>query len=201
MKVQVLTRTRVATYSFDMEPISVERIDVLESRMRDLQEEVKALRVEATGITAMVELQESVKKLQSELSFRQVEISDLQSKIKDIESTPLTIQAESNGQAGNAVRWVATGNYSNGSDGIIRNLEPGTYQVIAVVNYASGNGQTLQLMRGGQSVQLVHCPYVNGNSSSVLSRTMSVGEGDELSVVCTTNRVATSYLTVMRLGS
>jgi hypothetical protein len=64
MNVQVLARTRVATYSFDMEPISVERIDVLESRMRDLQEEMKGLRVEAAESTKVVELQEAVKKLQ-----------------------------------------------------------------------------------------------------------------------------------------
>ncbi|KAE9103043.1 hypothetical protein PF010_g13880, partial [Phytophthora fragariae] len=38
VKLQVLKQLRVATYCIEMEPISLERIDVLESKMRDLQD-------------------------------------------------------------------------------------------------------------------------------------------------------------------
>ncbi|KAE8884563.1 hypothetical protein PF003_g31411 [Phytophthora fragariae] len=44
VKLQVLKQLRVATYCIEMEPISLERIDVLESKMRDLQDEVDQLR-------------------------------------------------------------------------------------------------------------------------------------------------------------
>jgi hypothetical protein len=117
MRFQVLARTRVVTYVFKMEPFSAERIDVLESRMRDLQEEMRALRVEGTGSRAVVELQETVKKLQGEMVCRQAESWSLQCKIKDIESIPLTIHATATGKtSGNSLCWPATGNYSNGRD-------------------------------------------------------------------------------------
>ncbi|KAG6577947.1 uncharacterized protein IUM83_19824 [Phytophthora cinnamomi] len=43
MNVQVLRKSRVATYTFAIEEISVERIDVLESKLRELQDKVDTL--------------------------------------------------------------------------------------------------------------------------------------------------------------
>ncbi|KAL4117723.1 hypothetical protein PRIC2_011709 [Phytophthora ramorum] len=43
VKVQVMHQERIAMYSFDLEPVSVERIDALEGKVRDLQKEVEKL--------------------------------------------------------------------------------------------------------------------------------------------------------------
>ncbi|KAE9326276.1 hypothetical protein PF008_g16688 [Phytophthora fragariae] len=45
VKVNVMQQYCLETYKFEMEPISLERIDVLESRMRDLEKEVRDLRL------------------------------------------------------------------------------------------------------------------------------------------------------------
>ncbi|EGZ05299.1 hypothetical protein PHYSODRAFT_431270, partial [Phytophthora sojae] len=44
VKIQAMLRPRMLTYAFDLEPISVERVDILEAKLRDLQDEVKDLR-------------------------------------------------------------------------------------------------------------------------------------------------------------
>jgi hypothetical protein len=180
MKFDVLARTRVATYSFELEPISVERIDVLESRGRDLRDEVKVLK--ASGNAAVAELQEAAEK-------HQLQLVDLQGTIKDLES--LTIQANATRKiAGNIICWSA-GEHSNGRDGIIRNLPSGTYKVTVVVNYAASDyGRTLQLKNMDRVIQLVYCTYINRHyTSGVLARTVRVVEGDQLSVVCTADKV------------
>jgi hypothetical protein len=202
MKFQVLARTWVVTYSFEMEPISVERIDVLESKLRDLRGEVNVLK--AGGNTTVTELEETVKTFRAEMLCRQAENVDLQIKMKDIASSPFTIQATASSRTpGNALCWSSAGNESNGSEGNIRNLQPGTYHVNAVVNYQEGSyGKTLQLMRGSQRVQLAYCNSTTSMyGSAVLSCSVRVGEGDQLSVLCTANQIASSYLTLTRLGS
>ncbi|CAH0478036.1 unnamed protein product [Peronospora belbahrii] len=44
--VRVLRATRLVTYTFDLDPVSVERLDILESKLRDQQEELEKLRGE-----------------------------------------------------------------------------------------------------------------------------------------------------------
>jgi hypothetical protein len=206
MKVQALIQIRVVTYSFELEPISVERIDVLEARMRDLQGEVKALRVEAGERTEVVELQDTVKQLQAELSCRQAEIADLQNKV---ENPLLTIQAEADSNTSeDVVCWSATGNYTDGNDGIIRNLQPGAYQVTVVVNYVgTGEKQLVELLKGGEEGECLQvvccCGFTAGCTSSVLAQTASIDEGDELSVVCNPDLTSEypCYLMLTRVGN
>ncbi|KAE9203221.1 hypothetical protein PF004_g18193 [Phytophthora fragariae] len=68
VKVQVLMKSKVVTYTFNLEPISVERIDVLEAKLRDLQQEVKSLQAEAAGRNSMQqEMQASISELRAEM--------------------------------------------------------------------------------------------------------------------------------------
>ncbi|KAE9306867.1 hypothetical protein PR003_g21143 [Phytophthora rubi] len=64
VKVNVMQQYCLATYKFEMEPISLERIDVLESRMRDLEKEVRDLRLhgDTTHISDINSLGETVVK-------------------------------------------------------------------------------------------------------------------------------------------
>ncbi|GMF41240.1 unnamed protein product [Phytophthora lilii] len=50
MKYEVLMQPRTATYEFHLDPISVERIDILEAKVVDLQGDIKRMRVEETRI-------------------------------------------------------------------------------------------------------------------------------------------------------
>ncbi|KAG7384481.1 hypothetical protein PHYBOEH_009430 [Phytophthora boehmeriae] len=89
VKIQVLRRSRVAKYSFILEPISVERIDVLESKMRDLQDEVDALREEGEEATAehnaaVQGLEDVVKTLRQDLSDRGLIIDELRGMVNNV---------------------------------------------------------------------------------------------------------------------
>jgi len=78
--------------------------------------------VKASGNTAVVELQEMVKTLKAELS-------DVRRTIKDHERSPLTVQAKTTSKpSGGVLRWSATTSFTDGNDGIIRNLQPGACQ-------------------------------------------------------------------------
>ncbi|KAE8950800.1 hypothetical protein PF011_g33132, partial [Phytophthora fragariae] len=82
VKLQVLKQLRVATYCIEMEPISLERIDVLESKMRDLQDEVDQLREDSEEVIenqsrGLQDLEVSVKLLQDHAGAREKEIAEL----------------------------------------------------------------------------------------------------------------------------
>lgn len=87
LKVQVLNKFRLATYSFKLEPIPVEKIDVLQSKLRDLQEEIQILRVERQEAaieqtTAISELRAEVEKLRLELDGQDNIIAGLENTVQ-----------------------------------------------------------------------------------------------------------------------
>ncbi|POM64143.1 Hypothetical protein PHPALM_20367 [Phytophthora palmivora] len=74
--VDVLHKSRVATYNFKLEAISLDRIDMLESKLRDLQEEVNTLRAndEKTATTHSTQIERLHETVQSlSLSLKKLE--------------------------------------------------------------------------------------------------------------------------------
>ncbi|RLN48523.1 hypothetical protein BBJ29_007904 [Phytophthora kernoviae] len=138
VKIQVLRQSRVAKYSFSLEPISVERTDVLESKMRDLQDEVDALRAEGEEATtkhntSLQEIGEVVRSLQQDLSDRGLIIDELRavvnnvlqnmdnrgaliSKLQDevkalrvVNNSAAVVQAKATTKLNDVIRWEPTG--------------------------------------------------------------------------------------------
>ncbi|EGZ04961.1 hypothetical protein PHYSODRAFT_342811 [Phytophthora sojae] len=94
VKIQAMLRPRMLTYAFDLEPISVERVDILEAKLRDLQDEVKDLRSDAAVNTIVAELQDVVKKLQRDLSEREVADADLRNQVGSLQTELITASEE-----------------------------------------------------------------------------------------------------------
>ncbi|KAG7389158.1 hypothetical protein PHYPSEUDO_010960 [Phytophthora pseudosyringae] len=202
VKIQVLRQSRLATYIIDMEPISLERIDVLESKMRDLQEEVEHLREEGDEVIVnqsrgLHDLKVEVKLQQEDLDKREGEIVELQKELEELRvahDSSTTVQMLATTRQG---EWILWGNASS-----VRMLIPGTYEVTVIVNYQTNSANaTIQLVKGNKVIQSVYCGVDQGycNSTSLVCIT-AVEKNDQFLVKCPVGLTGTSYLTLIRIG-
>lgn len=170
--IRVLRATRVATYSFDLEPVSVERIDVLESKLRDQQDELERLRGEVDG-------------------GQEVSFIELVASAKDASRSNLLWQGV--GSSNFAV---------DENLGEVKIGHPGVYTIAVVSNaVAYSHNQLSYLMKNGDVLQTVHCRYQsNYASTSTLSVITRLDAGDVLTVKCDCDIASASYLTIARLG-
>ncbi|KAE9314207.1 hypothetical protein PR003_g19313 [Phytophthora rubi] len=174
VKIRVLRSTWMAKYTFDLDPVSVERIDILESKLHDQQDEVEKLRSDLLNGPSPqhVQLEASTKDAQLRLLW------------KSIDSVGFVV----NGSDG-VVKVCDSGLYTMSA---IINSAPGSFQHKA------------QLLVNGKSVQSVYCncSYTGGNQKTTsLSFTTALSEGDEVAVQCDSNLFDTSYLSIVRVGN
>jgi hypothetical protein len=218
VKVQVLLKTRKATYSFQLLPISVERIDVLESKLRDLQDEVDALRMNDQSTTARQDsairkLEESTYKLQKGLTSHETMIPQLKQETKALhaaleESVVISVPATTKVQ-GDLICWknsafvfgLSASNVT-GVDGVVRVQTPGLYQVSVVVNHqTTAHNIAVEVLKGSECIQTAFAGFDQGHCGSTsLSCTARFDKADQLKVKCAAQLVQTSYLTLVRLG-
>ncbi|RLN50491.1 hypothetical protein BBJ29_009778 [Phytophthora kernoviae] len=173
----------IVHYSFDLEPTAVERIDRLESRMCDLQEELKA----ATEVTVVQQLQQEVSELQAKVTAvqqLQQEVSELQTKVtamQQIEHSPLIIEADANAKVkgGDIIRWhkVDDGQNINGVDGVVRDVKPGMYQVMLEVCMEDDCTSLIELKKNDECIQDQRSCK---DCSAFLSCVICVEEGDQM---------------------
>ncbi|EGZ05301.1 hypothetical protein PHYSODRAFT_566532 [Phytophthora sojae] len=188
---QVLRKSRGMTYAFVLEPISVERIDVLESKVRDMKIEMDKLRLE---------------KLRQESEARAALLTKIlgdvraQLKAKDIF---VLAQAVATSRVGDVIRW-SNSNLDGvfGEDGVIRLPLSGLYQILAVVNHhADRLPEAIQLMKGSTCVQFAYSGYTQGSfCSTSLMCVVRIDKGDQLTVKCPTEVVANTSITFTRIG-
>ncbi|KAL4166719.1 hypothetical protein KRP22_013972 [Phytophthora ramorum] len=118
VNVQVLMKYRTATFTFDLGPVSVERIDILESKVQDLQREVKCLQAETASKSAADQaMQKMISDLRAEMNS-----------LREARNPAGTILARATSQLGleGVVLWRCEG--LKVTDGVIRDLKPGVYQ-------------------------------------------------------------------------
>lgn len=213
VNIQVLLKTRVVTYSFDLEEISVERIDVLESKLHDLQDEVETLALSRQTSTIQ-KLEEGIKKLLKDCAGRDAVILQLKEEVKAVHlarenSVVVLLQATTKtAGGGDLVCWInstfvfGVSAVMTGLDGVVPVESPGTYQVAVVVNHQTGgHNMSIQMMKGSDCIQSAYCGYAQGHPGSTsLTCTTRLAKSDQLSVKCPANLVGTSYLTLIRLG-
>lgn len=203
IKVQFLMRTCVATYDFCLEPISVERIDMLESRIRDLQGEVKALRVEASATQSKQEA--DMDKLRLEFD---TQVKGLKAMLTDRSKNDVIIQAQgtTKDDSTDKIIWtkVKNGAHINGVDGMIRSLRPGTYLANVAVNcVGKSDNAFISLMKGDKDIQLALCTDgSSGWSSTTISCVTRINTGDEISVHCPFDLDVSypNHISLVRLG-
>ncbi|KAG6956553.1 hypothetical protein JG687_00010538 [Phytophthora cactorum] len=173
-------------YTFDLDPVSAERIEELESKLRDQQNEVTRMsRVES-------KLQEELTRLKAELEAAQV-VS--------------FIQLEATGA--NGLSWLCwEGTESDdfkvtGANSVVKVRRPGVYRVVAFVSCLSSNYRhTVDLLKKGISIQSAWCNNARGHyTTTPLGLTTRLLAGDVLSVKCHATTSGTSYLSIERLGN
>ncbi|KAL3664759.1 hypothetical protein V7S43_010506 [Phytophthora oleae] len=183
VKMQALMKSRVVTYSFKLEPVSVERIDVLELKIRDLQEEVKAVRAAAAGKDS--EMQKTIADLRTEMNL-----------LRETVKTPRVFLARATSQTGmeGMIVWRCEG--LKVAAGAICDLNPGIYQVIIAVDFDSNHHPTnhIRLSKGAKVV----CNS-SGSLQVSLTSIIHVSKGDSLSVQ-TDGTVSSGYMTLALLA-
>jgi len=198
VKIQVLKHSRVATYAFGMEPISLERVDVLESKMRDMQEEINGLfeeksKIVATHDDAHAEVMDILDARDEELSVLKQQVKTLLESHDCAESTQLQATAK-------VGEWIAWGRLANG---VLRVTNPGMYQVTAIVNHRGTSATaSIQLFRGSECIQTANCGETDGSyhSTCLACVTRVPKQNYEFAVKCTADLTGTSYLTFLRIG-
>ncbi|KAG7383434.1 hypothetical protein PHYPSEUDO_003674 [Phytophthora pseudosyringae] len=170
MHIKFLRFAWAAKFAFDLDPVAVERIDVLESKLRDQKEELEKLRQEVKTI-------ESTSFIQTTATSR---LDNGNLCWDSLDSDEFVV----NGDDGTVKRCLP-GVYTIQA-----------FVQCAPITYA----QKTQLQNNGVDIQIHCCIYADGNySSTPLGITMYFNEGDELSVACDME-VGSSYLSVVRLG-
>lgn len=172
LSVRVLRSVWLAEYKFDLEPVSVERIDVLESKLRDQEEKLEKLQADRAlsgQNAAFIHLVATTKGDRSRLRWSKFESEDFS---------------------------------VNGEDGVVKVLQPGIYSIGAVVTSAPELSCSVQLMKNGTSLQVAYSGFSKGYSCSIpLNSVTHLEMNDELIVTCSSKPSSMSYLSVVRLSN
>ncbi|KAG7383431.1 hypothetical protein PHYPSEUDO_003671 [Phytophthora pseudosyringae] len=169
MNIRFLRSAWVAKYSFDLDPVSLGQIDVLESKVRDQHDELEHLRRELKAVrpTLFVTLEAYQKDGKGRLCWNKVQCDEFVVDSHD-----------------GVVKARCEGVYRIG--GVI-NSAPRTYN------------QTVKLLKNGVSIQCSYCAYVGNNHcvSTPLDCITLLKEGDEISVTTSCDTVTTSHLSIV----
>ncbi|KAK1942562.1 hypothetical protein P3T76_006061 [Phytophthora citrophthora] len=182
LKIRLLLFARNIHYIFELNPIAVERIDILESKMKDLQEEVQRGNKSSVGTTAFLFVDSEVM-TDSKLQWKETTANSF---AFNEDNTSIKILVPGVYAIGLVVNHTLVANASQGKISLLVNDE--TIQTTATSSsyYSSGVWK-----------------YTSHPTSSSLMCVISVGKEAKLSVVCTNTSTISnmpSYLTVARIG-
>ncbi|KAL7690963.1 putative tumor necrosis factor-like domain superfamily [Plasmopara halstedii] len=169
--IRVLRSMWKAKYTFDLDPVAVNKIDELESKLRDQQDEIEELekQLKKGEKSAYIKLTTSTTRSNSILCWNYA----------------ISTEFESNGLDG-AIKILRSGVYMIGA---IVNAVSGANQKIQLMK----NNNPIQVVTIG------YCSKNSG--STVVNTIEQLEENDSLTIFCMAIRLNTSYLTVFRLGS
>ncbi|GMF66634.1 unnamed protein product [Phytophthora fragariaefolia] len=171
LTIQFLRSTWVAKYELDLEPVLVERIDVVESKLRDHQDELKRICGELSIVQAppFISLQATRTTQYSRLCWNKAECTEFAVNGNDGE---ITIKRE--------------GVYKIG--GVINSI-PRNYD------------QAIRLLSNGTCIRLNYCAYLGSNHyvSTPMDAIVLLQEGDKLMVTCDSKSISTSYLSIVSI--
>ncbi|EGZ06149.1 hypothetical protein PHYSODRAFT_531862, partial [Phytophthora sojae] len=176
MTLQFLRSTWVVKYAFDLEPVPLERIDVVESNLRDQQDALERIRGELSAAQTPPFL-----RLEASRTRQYSTLSCLESRLC--------------WNKAHCAEFAV-----NGEDGVIKILRQGVYRIGGVVNCApTSYGKTVMLLKNGVCIQQNYCAYMGSNHyvSTSLDAIVLLEEGDMLTITCGTKTVTTSYCSIV----
>ncbi|KAG2523411.1 hypothetical protein JM16_005350 [Phytophthora kernoviae] len=184
LKIRLLRSARDISYAFELQPIPVERIDILESKLKDQQEELERLRGQVSGVECVFLCAESVSWASSMLAW------------KPLDSTNFSLNAKST-----AIICLLPGLYA-------------VALLVNHLPIASSDGGSIVLQKNKAQIQLAltgasidsygRQQYASHQTNALLMCTVQVEKNDQISVKCTGTQAilnTPSYLTVMRIGA
>ncbi|GMF17528.1 unnamed protein product [Phytophthora lilii] len=174
IRISVLQATWVAKYTFNLNPEFVARIDVLDAKLRDQQDELKVLRAKVCDP-------------------QPIPFIRLQADCKDNSSNQLCWRPH------DCREFVV-----NEVNGLITVRHPGVYRIGGVVNSVPGcHNPTVNILKNGECIQHNYCAAASDYShkiSTPLDAVELLHEGDTVAVTCNSKCVSTSYLSIIRLA-
>ncbi|KAL3664437.1 hypothetical protein V7S43_010758 [Phytophthora oleae] len=181
LKIRLLRSVRTINYTFELKPIAVEPIDILESKLKDQQEELERLRGKISlGTTAFLYV-ESEAMLDSKLQW------------KEVAAEAFTLNEDKT-----SIKVLVSGIYSFG---LVVNHTPTANGAPGLISLQMNN-ETIQSVATG-SYYCRSGAYVTHQTNSSLMCVVQVKEGTDLSAICTNTSVIAntpSYFTVARIG-
>jgi hypothetical protein len=187
LKIRLLRSSRTIKYSFELQPVAVERIDILESKLKDQQEELDRLLAKGnTGGNVFVCV-ESDAWVSSKLQWK--EVNSEYFKLSKDKAAVIVLQAGLLA-VGVVVNHLPA---ASGGSGSIDLHKDG----VAIQSATTGPARCQNVNYGGES-------YVSHQTSSSLMAIIQVEKGTHLSVNCVgTSAIANmaSYLTAVRIGA
>ncbi|KAF4041483.1 hypothetical protein GN244_ATG06340 [Phytophthora infestans] len=176
VNIHVLRSMWVARYTFNLEPVSVERIDVLESKLRDQGEVLKSM------------------------------VQRMQNLLHSQTPTHLQLKSTQRVANGSTLHWNKTVSDDfavSDETGAITFCRPGIYYISAVVGCKSyDDGKKVHMMKNGKCIQASECGYMKSRFESIpLGYIERMDCNDVLSVTCTCDDMGTSSLSIVRLGN
>ncbi|CEG42929.1 Tumour necrosis factor-like domain [Plasmopara halstedii] len=165
----VFHSTWKAKYTFDLDPVSVNQIDVLESKLRDQQDEIEKLKkqLKSGENPSYIKLTTSTKQGNSILCWNRAHSTEF----------------ESNGVDG-VIKIRRKGVYIIGA---IVNAVSNVNQKVQLMK----NDNPIQVVTAGY--------YGGHGGSTVVNTIEQLEENDKLTITCLANLADTSYLTILRL--
>ncbi|KAE8999288.1 hypothetical protein PR001_g19102 [Phytophthora rubi] len=225
VKIRVFRSTWEAKYTFDLHPVSVERIDILESKLRDQQGEIQKLFTMISWIESRMNSEtkrknsvsvERIVVLESKLRDQHDELEQLRGEIgltwedkpyleRDGLSPSFVHLQTSRRNSESTMKWGPTTGAdfaSTGVDGVVKARRGGTYIIFVTVTTVPGANTPVYLLKNNTSIQVAYPGYSQGNIGSTSLSTIEVLENNnEITVKCSCKLVDTSYLCIARVGN
>ncbi|RLN70679.1 hypothetical protein BBJ28_00023625 [Nothophytophthora sp. Chile5] len=190
--IRMLQLVRRVTYTFELHPVAMERIDILEAKLRDLQE---ALETSRETIWLHHESEGDLSESPGKILWKPLDSESFQ-----------VVEDQS------AVQWLFSGVYSIGvvvnhapdaETGALELQQNGVVIQRVCINGIKDSSDLSDCDDTNESVEdSSDCEDVDEATNSSLLCVTKVAKGDNFAVTCSgTSFVAVSYLTVVRIGN
>ncbi|OWZ14713.1 hypothetical protein PHMEG_00011768 [Phytophthora megakarya] len=182
IKLRLLRSVRNVNYVFKLNPVEVKKIDILESKLKDQQDELDRLRGKIGEINPTFLYVESTTWVSSKLKW------------ENVTSEKFALTANNT-----SIRVLAPGLYNIG---VLVNHMPVQNHVMGTISLQK-NGAQIQCAVTSATYDNYNGRYQSHQTSSSLMCIVQIKENEEITVVCTGSSAianASSYLTALWIG-
>lgn len=182
IKLRLLQSARDVSYIFKLHPVAVEQIDILESKLKDQQEELEKLRGRVGGADRAFLYADSASWASSKLRWKPVNSGNF---ALTANNTSITVLVPGLYAFGVLVNHLPSQNSNAGSISLQK------------------NGVSIQNAATGAAYSSYNSTYCSHQTSASLMCAMQLKKDEQVAVVCTGISAAanaSSYLTAVRIG-